>query len=80
MNPQTAVYGNGLRLNEGLNLRVKDIDLGHKQILVRDAKGNESRATMLSEILIDPLQAHLQKVHDRHQQDLNAGYGSVFLT
>jgi integron integrase len=73
------LYGSGLRLNEGLNLRVKDIDFGHKQILVRDAKGNESRATMLPEILIDPLQSHLQKVRDRHQQDLNSGYGSVYL-
>jgi integrase len=51
------LYGSGLRLNEGLNLRVKDIDFGHKQIVVRDAKGNESRVTMLPEILIDPLQS-----------------------
>ncbi len=73
------LYGSGLRLNEGLNLRVKDIDFGHKQIVVRDAKGNESRVTMLPEILIDSLQSQLQKVRDRHQQDLNAGYGSVYL-
>jgi integron integrase len=73
------LYGSGLRLNEGLGLRVKDIDFGHKQIAVRDAKGNESRVTMLPEAIIEPLQAHLQQVRIRHQRDLNDGYGSVYL-
>ncbi len=42
------LYGTGLRLSEGLNLRVKDVDLA-QQIIVRDPKGNESRVTMLPE-------------------------------
>jgi integrase len=41
------LYGSGLRLNEGLGLRIKDIDFGQNQIVVRDVKGNESRVTML---------------------------------
>lgn len=53
------LYGSGLRLNEGLSLRVKDIDFGHKQIVVRDTKGNESRVTMLPEAIVEFLQAHL---------------------
>jgi integron integrase len=73
------LYGSGLRLNEGLSLRVKDIDFGHKQIVVRDAKGNESRVTMLPEVVIDSLQIHLQKVRTRHQHDLQDGYGLVYL-
>jgi integrase len=55
------------------------IDFGHKQIVVRDAKDNESRVTMLPEILIEPLQAQLQNVRAKHQQDLNSGYGLVYL-
>ena len=35
------LYGSGLRLNEGLQLRVKDIDFDYKQITVRDGKGEK---------------------------------------
>ena len=35
------LYGTGLRLTEVLQLRVKDIDFAHCQIVVRDAKGME---------------------------------------
>lgn len=73
------LYGSGLRLNEGLRLRIKDIDFAQRQIVVRDAKGNESRITMLPGSLIIPLQEHLQKVRQLHQRDLDQGYGSVYL-
>jgi integrase len=36
------LYGSGLRLREGLQLRVKDVDFAQQQIVVRDAKGSES--------------------------------------
>jgi integron integrase len=74
-----VLYGSGLRLNEGLRLRIKDLDFAQRQIVVRDAKGNESRVTMLPERLIEPLQAHLQRVKRLHQLDLDQGYGSVYL-
>lgn len=73
------LYGSGMRLSEGLRLRVKDLDFAHCQIVVRDVKGNEGRVTMLPQSLIDPLQQHLQKVKRLHQLDLDQGYGSVFL-
>jgi integron integrase len=73
------LYGTGLRLNEALRLRVKDLDFAHRQIVVRDVKGNESRITMLPESLIEPLQHHLQNVKRLHELDLDQGYGSVFL-
>ena len=41
------LYGSGLRLLEALRLRVKDIDLGARQITVRDGKGPRDRVTML---------------------------------
>jgi len=51
------LYGSGLRANECLRLRIKDIDFGMNQILVRDAKGMESRATILPRIVWNDLKA-----------------------
>jgi integrase len=51
----SLLYGAGLRLKECLRLRVKDIDFGYKQIIVRDAKGNKDRVTMLPSSLESPL-------------------------
>ena len=73
------LYGTGLRLNEGLSLRVKDVDFAQKQIIVRDTKGNESRVTMIPESVAEELKIHLQSVKLLHQQDLQKGYGSVYL-
>ncbi|MCI0549381.1 MAG: integron integrase, partial [Anaerolineae bacterium] len=73
------LYGSGLRLMECLRLRVKDIDFGNRQIIVRDGKGEKDRATMLPDALIPDLQTHLITVSDIHQQDLKAGYGEVYL-
>lgn len=73
------LYGTGLRLNEGLSLRVKDIDFAQNQITVRDPKGNESRVTMLPESIAEELKINLQAVKVLHQQDLQKGYGSVYL-
>lgn len=73
------LYGTGLRQTECLQLRVKDLDFAQKQLIVRDAKGMESRVTMLPTSLIEELQFHLQIVKRLHQQDLEKGYGSVYL-
>jgi integron integrase len=74
-----VLYGSGLRLTEGLQLRVKDVDFTQQQIAVRDAKGQENRVTMLPASLITPLQTHLNRVKLLHQHDLDQGYGSVYL-
>jgi integron integrase len=73
------LYGTGLRLTEVLQLRVKDIDFAHCQIVVRDTKGMESRVTMLPNSVAEDLKIHLQQVELQHQQDLVQGYGSVYL-
>lgn len=73
------LYGSGLRLLEALRLRVKDIDFERRAIVVRDAKGNEDRVTMLPESLSEPLRAHLQWVKCLHEQDLARGHGAVYL-
>jgi integron integrase len=73
------LYGTGMRLLEGLRLRVKDIEFERREIIVREGKGNKDRVTVLPENLILPLQAHLQKVKALHEKDLDAGFGEVYL-
>jgi integron integrase len=73
------LYGGGLRLMECLRLRVKDIDFGNAQLMVRDGKGEKDRVTVLPAALVSPLKSHLQTVKALHQQDLLAGFGEVFL-
>ena len=75
----SLLYGSGLRVLECLRLRVKDVDLGYRQILVRDGKGEKDRVTMLPEKLLGPLRAHLERVRGLHGRDLRAGYGEVHL-
>ena len=64
---------------EGLRLRVQDLDFEMKQLTVRDGKGAKDRYTMLPESLIPELRQHLERVQLRHQEDLAAGFGSVYL-
>jgi integron integrase len=73
------LYGGGLRLMECVRLRVKDVDFGYARIVVRDGKGAKDRITMLSVTLAAPLERHLQKVRAQHEQDLEDGFGEVYL-
>jgi integron integrase len=75
----SLLYGAGLRVIECLRLRVKDVDLGYRQILVRDGKGEKDRVTMLPEKLVEPLRAHLERVRLVHARDLREGHGEVHL-
>lgn len=73
------LYGSGLRLMECVRLRVKDVDFMRGEILVREAKGNKDRVTMLPRLLHEPLQRHLQRVKLLHEEDIAAGHGRVWL-
>ena len=72
-------YGAGLRLKECLRLRVKDSDFGYKQITVRDGKGGKDHFTILPDILVEPLQKHLETVKTQHENDLQAELGAAHL-
>jgi integron integrase len=77
--PAALLYGGGLRLMEALRLRVKDIDLDRRQILVRDGKGQKDRVTVLPERWRERLSAHLAEVRALHARDLERGYaGTTF--
>jgi integron integrase len=75
----SLLYGSGLRLLEALRLRVKDIDFGYRQIVVRNGKGNKDRVTMLPQPLAPSLRQQIRKVRDLHEEDKQAGFGAVYL-
>lgn len=57
------LYGSGLRLIEGLSVRVKDFDLERRELMVRHGKGGKDRVTVIPEQLITPLNDHLRALH-----------------
>ena len=75
----SLLYGTRLRLMEYIRLRIKNVDVTYRQILVRDGKAQKNRVTMLPQMLAVPLQLHLEKVKALHDQDLAEGFGKVYL-
>lgn len=75
----SLLYGGGLRLQECLALRVKDLDFERREITVRRGKGQKDRRVMLPESLRDPLGRHLAVVRAVHERDLGCGFGRVVL-
>jgi len=73
------LYGTGMRILECLRLRVQDIDFDLGHITIRNPKGGRDRVTMLPDSTRDRLQDHLIKVRALHEQDLEEGFGSVYL-
>ena len=64
----TLLYGGGLRLEEAVSVRVKDVDFGYQQVTVRDGKGRKDRVTMLPSSLKEDLSAHLARVQLLHRR------------
>jgi integrase len=73
------LYGAGLRLMEGLRLRVKDIAFDRLAIYVRGGKGGKDRVSMLPSDLVDPLNVHLSQVRLTFDRDLERGIAGVYL-
>lgn len=73
------MYGAGLRLMECLQLRVKDVDFGYRQIIVRAGKGNRDRVTVLPSAVETRMKHHLEDVKHQHERDLINGDGYVKL-
>jgi len=74
-----VMYGSGIRVSECVQLRVKDLDMEYLTITVHDGKGEKDRVTILPASLVEPLQAHLLKVQQIHNRDLEHGFGQVGL-
>lgn len=75
----SLLYGTGMRLMEGLRLRVKDVELQRREIIVREGKGGKDRVTVLPENLVLPLRDQLSEVRRLHDQDLRQGLGWVWM-
>jgi integron integrase len=73
------LYGGGLRLQECLELRIKDLDLERRQIVIRRGKGQKDRPTVLPTAVIASLSRHLEAVKRQHLADLARGFGRVVL-
>lgn len=66
----SIIYGGGLRINECLSLRIKDLDLEKQTILIVNGKGQKDRMTLLPDSLIPGLKEHLKSVHKVYTDDL----------
>lgn len=71
------LYGTGMRINEGLQLRVKDVDFGRNTIIVREGKGGKDRAVMLPQRLVSGLREQLARARMIWAADQEAGRGGV---
>ncbi len=73
------LYGTGLRQMECLRLRVKDVDLDRKVIMVRDGKGGKDRQVMLPAALAAEMAMHLERLRALHVADRGADLPGVWL-
>ncbi len=73
----SMLYGSGARINECLQLRIKDVDLVRREMVIRNAKGRKDRVTVLPETLVPHLREHLAKVRTLYEQDRAAGKPGV---
>jgi integron integrase len=73
------LYGTGMRIMEGVRLRVKDVDFARRAIIVREGKGSKDRVVMLPTMLLPKLRDQL--AHARHLWvgDRAAGHGGVYM-
>ncbi|MEW5754866.1 MAG: integron integrase [Pseudomonadota bacterium] len=73
------LYGTGMRLMDCLRLRIQDVDFEYNQILIRDGKGRKDRVVPLPKRLAQTLKDHMERARLLHAQDLQQGFGEVFL-
>ena len=73
------LYGTGMRLMEGLRLRVKDVDFDRRAIVVREGKGAKDRIVMLPASLESSLRSHLARAHTLWEADRALGLPGVYM-
>ncbi|MCC6774962.1 MAG: integron integrase [Gemmatimonadaceae bacterium] len=73
------LYGSGLRLNEALQLRVKDVDLRRGVLTVRSGKGAKDRRTVLPESVIEDMRHRILETRTLHLRDVARGGGYISL-
>ena len=73
------IYGCGLRLQECLSLRIKDVDIEQSIVIVRSGKGDKDRRTVLPESLKDELLHQISSVREIYEQDRKDNINGVYL-
>ena len=73
------LYGNGMRISECLQLRIKDVDYDQNLIVVRDGKGEQDRVTMLPESLRDLIKYQMNRVRYLHELDQKNNVPGAFI-
>ncbi len=73
------MYGCGLRMNEALRVRVKDIDFGFDKVYIWDSKSLKDRVLPLPQVIKQRLLAQVDYVGVIHERDLADGYGGVYM-
>jgi integron integrase len=75
----SLLYGAGMRVTECLQLRVKDVEFVRRELVIRDAKGQKDRVTVLPLTLVPHLRNHLERVRILHAADIRANRPGVSL-
>lgn len=73
------LYGTGMRIMEGVRLRVKDVDFARRAIVVREGKGAKDRVVMLPAALIPALREQMDAARQHWQRDRDAGRGGIHM-
>ena len=73
------MYGCGLRMNEALNIRLKDIDFGFDRVYIWDSKSLKDRTVPLPQKIKERLKVQVGIVEELHKKDIADGYGTVYL-
>ena len=73
------MYGCGLRMQEVLNIRIKDVDFGFNKLYIWDSKSLKDRTIPLPQSIKRDLIEQVKLVEELHKKDLEQGYGSVYM-
>jgi integron integrase len=73
------LYGTGMRVNECLGMRVKDLEFARGEIIVRGGKGDKDRITVMPRSLIEPLRQHLHALYAWYSQQREARAPGVWV-
>jgi len=73
----SLLYGTGMRVQECVQMRIKDLDLDKCEVVVRDGKGAKDRVTVLPQALVPELEKHIERVKALFDADREAGRPGV---
>lgn len=75
----SMLIGSGLRINECLRLRVKDIDLERATVTISGGKGDKDRVVMLAKSMIPVMERRLEISRAVWKEDRARGRAAVYL-